>query len=42
MAFLANIDFTHVNIPFSLKINPILSLQMLRALGKSKLKAEGK
>lgn len=35
MPFLTNTDFTHVNNPFSLKINPILSLQMLRALGKN-------
>lgn len=42
MPILANIDFTHVNILFSLIIKPILSLQMLRALGKSKLKAAGK
>lgn len=40
MPVLANIDFTQVNILFSLKINLILSLQMLRALGKSKLKVK--
>lgn len=42
MPSLANTDVTHANILFSLKLNPILSLHMLRALGKSKLKAEGK